>query len=55
MTGMELPAWDPQTAGLIGSILLEAVVLYAGYGGLERLVGPPLLAALVGGEASGGR
>jgi len=54
MAGLEIPTWDPQTALLIGVILVEAVVLYVGYGGLERLVGPRLLDALVGGEAGGG-
>jgi hypothetical protein len=51
MAGLEIPTWDPETAILIGSILTEAVVLYVGYGGLERLVGPRLMDALVGGEA----
>lgn len=51
MAGLEIPTWDPQTALLIGSILVEAVILYVGYGGLERLVGPRLLEMLVGGES----
>ena len=50
MPGLEIPAWDPQTALLIGAILLEAIVLYVGYGGLERLFGPHLMRLLVGGE-----
>ena len=50
MAGLEIPAWDPETALLIGAILFEAFVLYVGYGGLERLVGPSLLRLLVGGE-----
>ncbi|GAA0532259.1 hypothetical protein ABNG02_01070 [Halorubrum ejinorense] len=50
MAGLEIPTWDPQTALLIGTILLEAIVLYAGYGGLERLVGGPLMRLVVGGE-----
>ena len=52
MPGVEIPTWDPETALLIGTILLEAIVLYAGYGGFERLVGPYLMDLLVGGEAS---
>lgn len=50
MAGLEVPTWDPETAMLIGTILLEAVVLYAAYGGLERVVGPSLMTVLVGGE-----
>jgi len=52
MAGLEVPTWDPQTALLIGAILVEAIVLYVSYGGLERLVGPRLMDLLVGGEAS---
>jgi hypothetical protein len=51
MPGLEIPTWDPETALLIGAILLEAFVLYVGYGGLERLVGPSLMRLLVGGDA----
>lgn len=50
MAGLEVPAWDPKTALLIGTILMEAIVLYVGYGGIERLFGPYLLKLLVGGE-----
>ncbi|SFH05969.1 hypothetical protein SAMN04488063_0040 [Halopelagius inordinatus] len=50
MAGLEIPAWDPETALLIGTILLEAIVLYVGYGGLERLLGPYLMKILLGGE-----
>lgn len=52
MAGLEVPTWNPETALLIGTILTEAVILYIGYGGLERLVGPRLMALLVGGEES---
>jgi hypothetical protein len=52
MAGLEIPTWDPQTALLIGTILLEAIVLYVGYGGLERLVGESLMRLLLGGEPS---
>jgi|AntRauMinimDraft_4_1070384.scaffolds.fasta_scaffold00050_41 hypothetical protein len=50
MAGLEVPTWDPETALLIGTILVEAIVLYVGYGGLERLFGPYLMKLLVGGE-----
>ena len=52
MPGLAIPAWDPETALLIGTILLEAVVLYVGYGGVERLLGPRLMDHLVGGDAN---
>ncbi|QKG92401.1 MULTISPECIES: hypothetical protein [Halorubrum] len=52
MAGLEIPTWDPETALLIGAILVEAFVLYVGYAGLERLVGPALMRLLVGGDAS---
>ena len=55
MAGLAIPTWDPQTALLIGAILLEAVVLYVGYGGLERLVGPHLMRFLLGGETGAGQ
>lgn len=51
MAGLAVPTWDPETAVLIGTILLEAIVLYVGYGGLERLVGPYLMKLLLGGES----
>lgn len=54
MTGLEIPTWDPETAMLIGTILLEAGVLYLGYAGLERLVGPRVVALLVGNEEHAG-
>jgi len=50
MSGLEIPTWDPETAMLIGAILLEAIVLYVGYGGLERLFGPRFMRLLIGGE-----
>jgi hypothetical protein len=52
MAGLEVPTWDPQTALIIGTILVEAIVLYVGYGGLEQVVGPRLMNLLVGSEAS---
>jgi hypothetical protein len=54
MAGLEVPTWDPKTAVLIGTILLEAIVLYVSYGGLERLFGPYLMKLVVGGEANAG-
>lgn len=50
MAGLEIPTWDPQAAMLIGAVLLEAIVLYVGYGGLEKLIGPRLMSTLLGGE-----
>jgi hypothetical protein len=55
MPGVEIPTWDPQTALIIGSILVEAIVLYVGYGGLEQVVGPRLMELLVGSDASAGQ
>ncbi|WP_018258911.1 DUF7512 family protein [Halomicrobium katesii] len=52
MAGLEIPTWDPETAVLIGAILLESIVLYVGYGSLERLFGPYLMELLVGGETN---
>lgn len=48
MAGLEVPTWDPETALLIGTILLEAIVLYVSYGGLERILGPYLMKLVVG-------
>nr|WP_092812803.1 hypothetical protein [Halopenitus malekzadehii] len=53
MAGLTVPSWDPVAARLIGTVLLEAIVLYVGYAGLERLVGPAILNALVGGDGVG--
>ena len=50
MAGLTVPTWNPETALLVGTILLEAAVLYVSYGGLERLLGPYLLELVVGGE-----
>jgi hypothetical protein len=50
MAGLEVPTWDPEAAILIGAVLLEAVLLYVGYGGLEKLIGPRLMKTLIGGE-----
>jgi len=54
MAGLEVPTWDPDTAVLIGTILLEAIVLYVGYGALERVFGPYLMELLIGGDERAG-
>ncbi|MFA9516698.1 hypothetical protein ACERIT_05710 [Halopenitus sp. H-Gu1] len=55
MAGLSVPTWDPQAAKLIATILLEAIVLYVGYAGLERLFGPAIMEALVGGDEIGSK
>lgn len=50
MAGLAVPTWDPEVALLIGTVLLEAIVLYVGYGGLERIVGPRVMDVLLGGD-----
>ena len=55
MAGLEVPSWDPETALLIGTILAEAIILYVGYGGLERIVGPRLMSLLLGGDDGAGQ
>lgn len=42
---IELAALSPavQAALLVSIVLLEAVVLYVGYGALERVAAPPLI------------
>jgi len=48
MFGVEsLGGWT-QAATIIGIVLLEAIVLYVGYGALERLVGSRIIAAIRG-------
>jgi hypothetical protein len=44
-----LGGWG-QAATVIGIVLLEAVVLYVGYGALEKLVGSKIIAAIRGNE-----
>lgn len=42
MFGLEsLGGWT-QAAAIIGIVLLEAIVLYVGYGALESLLGPTI-------------
>ena len=50
MAGLGVPTWDPQAALLIGVVLVEAIVLYVGYAGVERLIGPRLMNVLVGSD-----
>ena len=42
---IELATLPPsvQATLLVGVVLVEAVVLYVGYGAVERLVAPPLI------------
>lgn len=48
MFGIEsLGSWT-QAGTVIGLVLLEAIVLYVGYGELERLVGPRITGAIRG-------
>jgi len=48
MFGLESAAGVGGGALVIGVVLAEALVLYVGYGVLERTVGPRLVAALQG-------
>lgn len=45
---IDLAALSPpvQAAILVGAVLVEAVVLYVGYGAVERVVAPPLVATI---------
>lgn len=45
---IELASLPPsaQAAILVGVVLVEAVVLYVGYGVLERIVAPPLMKSI---------
>jgi hypothetical protein len=40
MFGLESLSGLPLAAALIGIVLLEALVLYVGYGALQRVLGP---------------
>lgn len=48
MFGIESLSGPQGAAALIGLVLLEALVLYVGYGALERLLGPTLTRFLRG-------
>lgn len=48
MFGIESASGPEGAAVIIGIVLLEAAVLYAGYGALERFLGPKLTEAIRG-------
>lgn len=48
MFGLESLTGTTQAAAIIGIVLLEAIVLYVGYGALERVLGPAITDALRG-------
>lgn len=48
MIGIESFGGQAQAATLIGIVLLEAIVLYVGYGTLESIVGPTITDFLQG-------
>jgi hypothetical protein len=48
MFGVETAAGPAGAGVVIGIVLLEALVLYVGYGTLERLLGPVLTDAIRG-------
>ncbi|WP_255190911.1 DUF7512 family protein [Natronobeatus ordinarius] len=43
MIGIEGLSPTVQAAVLVGAVLVEAVVLYVGYGAVERVAAPPLI------------
>lgn len=47
MLGIESVAAAVEAATLIGLILLEAILLYIGYGALERLARPAMRTVLI--------
>ena len=49
MFGIETLTGNAQAVALVGLVLVEAAVLYLGYGALERVAGPYLV-DLVRGE-----
>jgi hypothetical protein len=46
--GLETASGPVGAALLIGVVLVEAVVLYVGYGALERVLGPTITDAIRG-------
>jgi hypothetical protein len=42
MFGIESLSGSTQAAALVGIVLLQASVLYVGYGGMERVFGPKI-------------
>lgn len=43
MIGVESTAALADAGTLIGTVLLEAIVLYVGYGALEQVIGRPMV------------
>lgn len=50
VAGIGSLAPDINSVRLIGTVLVEAIVLYVGYGALEQLVGPTIKSRLTGNE-----
>jgi hypothetical protein len=48
MVGMEMLSGDAQAAVLVGVVLLEAIVLYVGYGALEQVASEYFIGLLRG-------
>jgi hypothetical protein len=48
MFGIETLSGNALAAALVGLVLVEAAVLYVGYGALERLVGEQIVRLLRG-------
>ncbi|MFB6155918.1 MAG: hypothetical protein ABEJ22_08475 [Haloferacaceae archaeon] len=50
MFGLESLSGNVYAAAMVGVVLVEAMVLYVGYGGLTRAVGPTIKNAVGGGN-----
>ncbi|MFD1563936.1 hypothetical protein ACFR99_10280 [Haloarchaeobius amylolyticus] len=48
MSGIESLSGNAQAVALVGLVLLEAIVLYVGYGSLEQLLGEYVVGLLRG-------
>jgi hypothetical protein len=48
MFGIESLSGNAQAAVLVGLVLVEAMLLYVGYGALEQLLGPTVAGILRG-------
>jgi len=46
MIDMAALSTEAQAGVLVGAVLVEAVLLYGGYGLLERVAAPPLIKAI---------
>jgi hypothetical protein len=53
MFGIETLSGNARAAALVGVVLLEALLLYGGYGGLEAVFGPAIRRALSGAAGAG--